>query len=133
MYASLVYFLYWYFYLFSNTAPSSPRNLTLRVESDTMISVSWLPPEHKNGKIIQYRIQLRELGMNLSERIAKVSGGASFTLVNLLKPYTNYIFRIRACTSAGCGNFSEKETARTHEGRMYISLLQYYTINFVFF
>ncbi len=39
-------------------------------------------------------------------------------LVDLLKPYINYTFRLRARTSAGWGNFSERETAWTSEGRM---------------
>ena len=107
--------------------------MTLLVESNTTILVRWLPPENENGIIIGYRIQLRELEMNSSERIVNVSGEANSTLVNLLKPYTNYTFRMQAWTSVGLGNFSETETARTHEGCMCLLILYYYTINFVLF
>jgi hypothetical protein len=120
-----------YFIHFANVAPSIPRNLTLRVESNTTISVSWLPPENENGIIIQYTIHVGDQGVNSNGRIVNVSGGTTSTLVNLLKPYTNYTFRIRARTSAGWGNFSEKETERTDEGRMHISLL--FFIHFAFF
>ncbi len=120
------------FHLFTTTAPSSPQNLTLQVASNTTILVSWLPPEDENGIIIEYRIHVKEQGVNSSERVVNVSGGATSKLVNLLKPYTNYTFRMRARTSAGYGNFGVTETARTYEGRMYTSFL-YHTINFVLF
>jgi hypothetical protein len=114
-----------------HAAPSSPRNLKLRVESSSTISVSWLPPENENGIIIQYTIHVRDQEVNSNERLVNVSGETTSTLVNLLKSYTNYTFRIRARTSAGWGNFSEKETEQSDEGCMYILLV--FFIHFALF
>ena len=122
----MIYFIY-----FANPAPSRPRNLSLQVEGNTTISVSWLPPENENGIIVEYTVHVRDQGVNSSERTVNVSGETTSTLINVLKPYTNYTFRIRARTSAGWGNFSENKTERTDEGRMYISLLIF--IHFAFF
>jgi hypothetical protein len=120
-----------YFNYFAYAAPSSPRNLTLWAKNSTTMSVSWLPPENENGIIIQYAIHVREQGVNSNERLVNVPGETTSTLVNVLKPYTNYTFRIRARTSAGWGNFSENRTERTDVGCMYISLLLF--IHFAFF
>ena len=117
--------------LFINEVPSSPRNLTVQVGSDTTISVSWLPPENENGIIITYGIYVRE--QDLNETMRNVSGGETSTSLKALKPYTNYRFRIRAQTIAGWGNFSESKIARTNQGGMYISFLYHCTINFVLF
>ncbi|CAB4026493.1 phosphatidylinositol phosphatase PTPRQ-like isoform X1, partial [Paramuricea clavata] len=100
----------------NEAAPSSPRNLTLWARNSTTISVSWLPPKNENGIIIQYAIHVREQGVNSNERLVNVSGGATSTLINVLKPFTNYTFRIRARTSAGWGNFSENRTEPTDVG-----------------
>ena len=106
-------------FCFLNTAPSSPRNLTVRVGSVTSISVSWLTPENENGIIITYGVYVREQDSN--ETMRNVSGGETFISLKSLKPYTNYTFRVRARTIAGWGNFSESKTALTDKGRMYIS------------
>ena len=82
------------------------------------MSVSWSPPEYENGIIIEYGIHVRDEGIDSRVRVVKISGGRSSMLVDLLKPYINYTFRLRARTSAGWGNFSERETAWTSEGRM---------------
>ncbi len=104
------------FFISCNPVPSSPRNLTLQIESNTTMSVSWSPPEYENGIIIEYGIHVKEQGINSRGRILNVSGETNYTLVKMLKPYTNYTFRLRARTSAGWGNFSERQIARTDEG-----------------
>ena len=80
------------------------------------MSVSWSPPEYENGIIIEYGIHAMEQGINSREKIVNVSGETNSTLVKMLKPYTNYTFRLRARTSLGWGNFSERQIARTDEG-----------------
>ncbi len=80
------------------------------------MSVSWSPPEYENGIIIEYRIHVKGQGIDSREKIVNVSGETNSTLVKMLKPYTNYTFRLRARTSAGWGNFSERQIARTDEG-----------------
>ena len=102
--------------LFVNTAPSSPRNLTVQVKSNTTISVTWVQPENENGIIIMYDIYVKEQDRN--ETMKSVPGEETSTLLKSLKPYTNYTFRVRAQTIAGWGNFSKSKTARTDEGRM---------------
>ena len=107
-------------FLFINTVPSIPRNLTVQVVSNTTISFNWLPPENENGIIIEYGVRMKEQGLN--KKMKNFFGEETFFTFNSLKPYTKYIFRVRARTSAGWGNFSEEETAQTKEGRMYIIL-----------
>lgn len=118
---------------FTNAAPSTPRNLTLIVESNTTILVTWFPPENKNGIISEYNIQVME-GVNSSWQNINITGNATYMIVNNLKPYTNYSFRIQARTIRDWGNFSETKTHRTLEGRTYASLLyfQYFMRQFTF-
>ena len=113
--------------LFTNPAPSTPRNLTLIVESNTTILVKWSPPQNENGIIGEYNIQVME-GVNSSWRDISVTGGENSKIVDQLKPYTYYTFRIQARTIRDWGNFSATKTERTLEGRTYT--LQFYVILF---
>ena len=105
--------------LFTNPAPSTPRNLTLTVESNTTILVKWLRPENENGIIGEYNIEVMMEGVNSTWRNISVSRDKSSKVVDQLKPYTYYAFRIRARTIRDWGNFSKKKTNRTLEGRTY--------------
>lgn len=101
-----------------NIAPSTPRNLTLVVRSNTTISVKWLAPENENGIINQYGIRVMEKGVNSSRNIY-VDAATYNKDIDRLKPYTYYIFSIRARTAAGWGDFTQEKTERTREGRTY--------------
>ena len=111
------------FFIPTCTAPSSPINLTLHVESNTTIKLSWLRPKYENGIIRLYNIHVIGSGINSIEWFINVTGDENSTSVESLNPYTNYTFRVRARTNAGWGNFSESVTALTHEGRKCIHIL----------
>ena len=104
---------------FVNAAPSTPRHLTFIVESNTTILVKWLPPENENGIIGEYNIQVMMEGVNSSWRNISVTGDDNSKIVDQLKPYTYYKFRIRARTIRDWGNFSATKTERTLERRTY--------------
>lgn len=92
----------------------------LFAKSNSTILVKWLSPENLNGIIVQYGIRVMEKGVNSSAWDIHVNA-TNDTDVDDLKPYTYYMFSIRARTIAGWGDFSETKTKRTLEGRMYTS------------
>lgn len=50
--------------------PEAPRDISVKMEEDTTIIVTWLPPEHPNGKIDLY--QMAYAGYNLTRQVEKV-------------------------------------------------------------
>ena len=89
------------------TYPSSPEGLAtpiLEALSATSIRATWSPPLRPNGPILNYTLLQGEL-MNYA------GTALSFTVV-LLEPWTEYSFRVKACTAVGCTT-SEPASVRT--------------------
>ena len=97
-----------------HTAPSAPLNLTFPpggVLNDS-ITLTWLPPQHPNGVVLLYQVQLLssdgEVFMNTTDytTTAKLSD---------LTPGTQYAVSVRAFTVA-FGPFSDPVITNTADG-----------------
>lgn len=81
-----------------STFPTSPVGMLpplLEVVSSTLVRATWQPPLKPNGNIINYTLY-RDADVVLPQ-LQQLS-----VVVNGLDPWTNYSFRIQACTMIGC-------------------------------
>lgn len=101
-----------------DTPSAGPTNVSASAISSTAISVSWqqVPYIHRNGIIRGYKIQYQS-SKHKSPLLYKViaDNTTRHTIVNDLKPYSDYHFAILAYTSAGDGVSSEVVLAKTFE------------------
>ena len=74
------------------------------------------PPPISNGIIIIYTVSYNVNGSTnmITINFTAVNQQLNSTVGSLL-PFTNYVFRVRACTIAGCGLPSESVIAMTLE------------------
>ncbi len=99
------------FSLFS-TAPSAPRSVATVTSPSGAVIVSWLPPEPRNGVILQYLIQVLldttdqmvnsqtvSVGSSMAEQVM----GRSVTFVGLDLENFRYRIEVYASTGAGTG------------------------------
>ena len=82
----------------------------------TRLSASWMAPQTANGIITSYTISCRENG-TMDEFVTTVISNGQATTVNIsgLSPFTVYECFVTANTSAGEGDSSNFDTARTDE------------------
>ena len=97
-----------------HTAPLAPLNLTFSpggVLNDSIV-LTWLPPEHPNGVVQFYQLQL-----SFSEREVFINTTDNTTTIVLsnLTPGTQYNFSVRAFTVA-FGPFSPELILHTADG-----------------
>ena len=101
------------------SAPSAPQFFTVSTISQmpTQLSASWTAPQTANGIIISYTISCRENGTMDEFFITTVVSNGQATTVNIsgLSPFTVYECFVTANTSAGEGDSSNVDTARTDE------------------
>ncbi|XP_066923568.1 usherin-like [Clytia hemisphaerica] len=87
------------------TEESTPENVlppTLTTLSSTSIEVNWTSPAKPNGVITRYNVTMVRDGAHVSILPANNLGEAKSQIVNNLQAYTEYTFRIEACTKIGC-------------------------------
>ena len=74
------------------------------------------PPPISNGIIIEYLVSYNVNGLTnvMTTNFTAVNQRLNSTVGSLL-PFTNYVFTVRACTTAGCGPASDNVTAMTLE------------------
>lgn len=93
----------------ATTTPSAPENVSmpeLRSLTSSSIEVKWKVPQKPNGVITRYYVLVGSHEID--------AGTNLFYIVQNLKYYTEYQFRISACTSAGCTS-GPAASARTLE------------------
>ena len=99
--------------LYTNrTSPGTPENVrapVLTPLSGSEIRLTWLAPEKPNGIITEYLVLYNNIQV-------KVGRNMSYVVKNLV-PYTQYSFRVRACTKMPPCADSRESNARTLEGR----------------
>ena len=93
--------------------------------SPTQLLVIWNPPAEPNGIIISYTVNCYEsllssgFGSQMEANETLISmvvlGNQSQAIVTDLEPYTYYECYVTATTSAGAGNISIIQSARTDE------------------
>ena len=97
-------------------APTGVQSPNLMALSATSVSASWVEPGTTNGVISRYelvRVTLGSESVIVSEEIVFTGLSLSATVMGL-RPFTDYFFVVRACTSGGCGS-SEPSFVRTLE------------------
>ena len=77
----------------------------------TVISISWNPPAIPNGIIIVYEIRYRESTSTGSYNITNTTN-TEYSIVGLI-PNTSYTIGVRAYTSIGPGEWTDREYATT--------------------
>ena len=87
----------------SCVVPTAPNLLSLIASGPGNFSVTWAEPTSTNGEIINYNIDIND-GAMLIESSAI---GTEFVVTGL-EPFTDYSVRVQACTSEGCGPFSNE-------------------------
>ncbi|XP_077549260.1 receptor-type tyrosine-protein phosphatase T-like [Haemaphysalis longicornis] len=104
--------------------PGPPVNITSSGETEDSLKIEWEPPQRRNGKLLQYKVQSRvahTFNAMLTESwkpyptTLAASKNREFYLRGLF-PGSTYEVCIQASTSAGfgealCGNFSTKASA----------------------
>ena len=78
----------------------------------TEISISWSPPTKPNGIITVYEIRYRESTSTDPYNITNTTN-TQYSIVGLI-PNTSYTIGVRAYTSAGPGEWNDKEFFTIH-------------------
>ncbi|KAI8509228.1 transmembrane receptor protein tyrosine kinase [Branchiostoma belcheri] len=87
--------------------PSPPRQVEAILLPPTAVEVRWLPPSLANGIIQNYTISYCDLQrILLDEDEVVVDGNKSRHVITGLKEVTSYVFRVRAATQGGPGEYS---------------------------
>ena len=99
------------------TAPGGPpRNIRAWGVSDTSFGASWLPPLELNGRLEMYHlIYSTDLEKDYSQWRFKPEA-SNDTVVEGLKPFTTYYFRMVAYTRVGRGPPTEMFVVKTGKG-----------------
>ncbi|XP_068739071.1 MAM and fibronectin type III domain-containing protein 1-like [Montipora capricornis] len=102
--------------------PSSPPvDVTAYVHNSTTISVAWLPVprEDRNGRIIEYRLDMNGRGSYTRNKSVKVPDGEEDKTQNVtvdkLKKYRTYTIMVSAATSKGVSRASDAIEETTAE------------------
>lgn len=94
-------------------SPSSPSRLSFGEVTNTTVRLSWYRPDHLNGPltvyILKYNNRTQEMCANYSERIEYLFQG--------LRSSEKYTVQVKACTNAGCSNYSNAIEFTTDVGK----------------
>ena len=103
------------------TEESAPEDVippSLIPLSSTSILVNWITPAKPNGVITRYNVtmKLEDEKDSIYQSILPPNnlGESKFQIVSNMKPFTNYTFRVEACTKIGCA-FSAPASRMTLE------------------
>ncbi|KAJ8278838.1 hypothetical protein COCON_G00059040 [Conger conger] len=95
----------------NQAAPSAVPTVHLMGATASTMSLSWLPPEHPNGIILDYEIKYhqrdQDQDQDQGEAISHtVTAQRSSARIEGLRPGTLYLVQVRARTVAGYGGYS---------------------------
>uniref|UniRef100_A0A3B3TUH0 Neural cell adhesion molecule L1.1-like n=1 Tax=Poecilia latipinna TaxID=48699 RepID=A0A3B3TUH0_9TELE len=98
-------------------APGPPASLTFESPTETSLILHWSPPHEVNGELQSYKVQYQQEGGSQMEiPIFNVFFNVNqFELMNL-DPSSYYLFKVIACTAAGCGPPITRRGATLMEG-----------------
>ncbi|XP_016517448.1 neural cell adhesion molecule L1.1-like isoform X3 [Poecilia formosa] len=98
-------------------APGPPASLTFESPTETSLILHWSPPHEVNGELQSYKVQYQQEGGSQMEiPIFNVFFNVNqFELMNL-DPSSFYLFKVIACTAAGCGPPITRRGATLMEG-----------------
>ncbi|XP_069102429.1 neogenin-like isoform X7 [Argopecten irradians] len=95
--------------------PSPPTNVQVTAVSSMAIQVEWEPPVHAKGTITKYVVISYEVGEDSGENRVEVLD-TSYLLENL-KSFREYSFRVFASNEIGDGTSSKEYTCRTFSAK----------------
>ena len=88
--------------------PSEPRRIRENSTTVSSVTITWDPPEHRNGKLINYVIYYQKKDLVGEEDYKHVEAGtATIWTIEDLDDFTIYSVYVRARTSAGEGERSK--------------------------
>ena len=87
-----------------HVVPTAPNLLSVSASDLGNLTVTWAEPISTNGIIINYNINI----INDGAMVIESSGIGTEFVVTGLEPFTDYSVRVQACTSEGCGPFSNE-------------------------
>lgn len=98
--------------LCSYPVPTAPMLLSVSPDDQTRnLTATWSAPTMTNGMITEYILRYSPTDEESEEREEGITE-TEFTVTGLV-PYTNYTVSVQACTSEGCGPFSNEISAET--------------------
>uniref|UniRef100_A0A4W5MY28 receptor protein-tyrosine kinase n=1 Tax=Hucho hucho TaxID=62062 RepID=A0A4W5MY28_9TELE len=93
--------------------------------SKDSITLAWQGPDRPNGAIVEYEVIYYEKNQR-EQNYTVLKTRSNVMTVDGLKPGTTYVFRVRARTEGGYGNYGgEIELETSHEGIILLIFLQY--------
>ena len=98
--------------IFDSVEPGEISSLIQSGIDVHMINITWNVPTEPNGVIIVYEIRYREFNSNGPYSMTYTIN-TQYSIVGLL-PYTNYIIGVRAYTSIGPGEWTDKQFYTIH-------------------
>ena len=106
----------------SSTAPSSPLNVTVLSKTPTSLLVTWVSPFIPNGVLTMYEVNYTGVSSGnpvpdsfFQPLYITASAPNTSLAVQHLVPYSSYTISVRAFTSAGPSEPSERIEDRTEE------------------
>ena len=95
------------------TGPTKVSDVFITILEAASLNVSWAIPQ-SDMNITQYQVQYRtdETTSWSSGNLVSVSPPATSTIVNVTKLCSEYIFRVRAVSAVGAGQWSAEQTQR---------------------
>ena len=94
-------------------APSAPRNLSARPDSETSIELSWNAPSDDGGEAVTGYV-VERYSTDAEEWVNRASGHTTETYVDTeLDTGLNYCYRVAATNSNGTGDYSGQACATT--------------------
>lgn len=89
--------------------PQAPTLLSVTASDPGTLNVTWAEPTTPNGVIISYTVAAN------NRAIVRADVTGTEVVLSGLDPYTSYSVSVQACTSEGCGSFSDEITVTTLE------------------
>ena len=109
--------------MFFAAAPGGPVSVSKTSSTATALTFSWeLPCELRHGVIQGFYYQLTDKGETGHVTEGSIDSNLTTAMLDGLHPCTEYVFKIRAWTSAGNGSFSlpvEESTDSQGEGSLH--------------
>ena len=78
------------------------------------LTVTWTPPDIPNAPSVNYSVSYKLIDSVSSVNVESEIADTTFVLTGLAA-YTEYSVMVQACSSLGCGPFSEYVIQRTKE------------------
>lgn len=92
--------------------PTKPRSLDVIKRKRTSTKLTWRTP--REGTVSKYKVQVRPDGVKKQRHWEKYNNVQNrYKRVTALTPATRYQFRVKACNTSGCSEFTKWSNFRT--------------------